>query len=112
MTIRLNVRGDAMHAYSDQDAVEQWEATQWLIEYVEDNNDNHEGSWSDWSDPDHIISTYEPAVGEETGKLASYNPYSFVEKLHRIDIGERGRKILARMYCWSSVRGSDVGMAG
>lgn len=95
MTTRLNVRGDGMHAYSDQNQVQQWEVTQWLIEYVDDNNNCNDASWSDWSDPDHIIGTYQPAVGEESGELQNYMPDSMEEKLHPISIGERGRQVLA-----------------
>ena len=98
MTTKLNTRGDGLHAYSDQDQVQQWEATQWLIEYVQDND----GSWSDWSDPDHIISTYEPAVGEESGKMTSYDPDGSEEPLRRITIGEQGREVLA-----ASIAGKD-----
>jgi|TARA_R110002020_G_scaffold46222_1_gene131623 hypothetical protein len=100
MTTKLNTRGDGLHAYSDQDQVQQWEATQWLIEYVQDND----GSWSDWSDPDHIISTYEPAVGEESGKMTSYDPEYGEESLRRITIGEQGREVLA-----SCIAGKDPG---
>jgi hypothetical protein len=95
MATRLGTAGGGMHAGSDHLQVQQWEATQWLIEYVEDNNDNNEdASWSGWWSPDHVIDTYEPAVGEETGKFTSYRPEYSEEKLHRIDIGERGRAIL------------------
>lgn len=104
MATRLNTRGDAMHAYSKPDEVQQWEATQWLIEYVEDNNDNNDASWSDWSGPDHIIRTYEPAVGEETGKLMSFDPDGHEESLRRITIGDRGREVLA-----ACIRGQEHG---
>lgn len=95
MTTKLNTRGDGPHAYSNEDQVQQWEAIQWLIEYVEDNNDCNDASWSDWSDPDHIIDTYEPSVGEETGELTNYDPDTREEPLRRITIGERGREVLA-----------------
>ncbi|TKA84381.1 hypothetical protein [Sulfitobacter sp. 15WGC] len=102
MTTKLNVRGDSPHAYSDQDEVRQWEATQWLIDYVEDNNDVNDAAWSDWSDPDHVIDAYEPAIGEESGKLTSYDPDGSEEPLRRITIGEQGREVLA-----ASIAGKD-----
>ena len=77
MTTKLNTRGDGPHTHSDQEHVQQWEATQWLIENVQDSD----GSWSDRSDPDHIIGAYEPAVREESGKLTSYDPYGSEETL-------------------------------
>jgi hypothetical protein len=84
--------------------VQQWEATQWLIEYVEDNNDTNDASWSDWSDPEDIISTYEPSIGEDSGKLTNYDPDSREEPLRRITIEERGREILE-----ACIAGQDPG---
>lgn len=92
MTTKLNARADGPHAYSNQAQVQQWEATQWLIECVEDDED---AGWSSWVGADFIISTYEPAIGEETGKFTSYNPDGQEERLRRISIEERGREVLA-----------------
>lgn len=95
MTTKMNVRGDGMHAYSDLTEIQQWEVTQWLIEYVEDNIENNaDANWADWSDPDHIISAYEPAVDTESGELTSYDPENQITPLQRVEVGEHGRTVL------------------
>lgn len=104
MTTKLNARGDGMHAYSDPAEVQQWEVTQWLIECVEDNNDINDAAWSDWSGPEGIISTYQPAISVETGKLTAYDPDGREESMRRITIGDRGREVLA-----ACIRGQDPG---
>jgi len=89
--IKLNQNYDGPHAYSDALAVAHWNNTQWLLEYVEHNNDTNGGRWSDWSDAEHIRTTYEIEDGEgPTGRYA--------------DIGERGAAILD-----AAIAGKDYG---
>jgi len=88
---RLNVTGDGMHAFSDLGEVQQLDAVQWLIDYVEHNNHINDATWKFWHDADDIITTYEPAVNTITGEFTSYDPD---EPTQRITIEERGRKIL------------------
>lgn len=89
--IKLNQNYDGPHAYSDALTVTHWNNTQWLLEYVEHNNDTNGGRWSDWSDAEHIRTTYEIEDSEgPTGRYA--------------DIGERGAAILN-----AAIAGKDYG---
>jgi hypothetical protein len=52
-----------------------------------------------YSDQDEVR---QPAIGEESGKLTSYDPDGSEEPLRRITIGEQGREVLA-----ASIAGKD-----
>lgn len=82
MGYELNRGGDGPFAWTDPAALDQIEATGWLIECVEDNNAANGASWSDWDGADDIVSVYtrEDKDGDE----------------YELDPGTRGRTILER----------------
>lgn len=83
----LNDNADGMHAYSDETALLQYDATKWLYDYVVDNNDNNDGSWSDWSSAHHIRDRYAILIEDTDGII--YDRYLTVNEL-----GQRGADIL------------------
>jgi hypothetical protein len=80
--ITLNDRADGPHAYSNAQAVTEWNNTKWLVDYVEDNNEANDGQWADWSDAELIRTVYtDDRNGSET-------------YCENVKIGERGAAIL------------------
>lgn len=89
MPTTLNTRPDGPFAFADVEQVQRWNAVQWLIEYVEDNNDCNDAEWADWMSVEDIICTYQPAVDCE-GNIKSYE----AEPDKRVTICARGKQIL------------------
>ncbi|TMV02553.1 hypothetical protein FGK63_20195 [Ruegeria sediminis] len=89
----LNRSADGPFAFADATEMAQYDAVEWLIDCVVGNNDNNGASWSDWTDAQAIISTYEPAHdgAEYNGKISSRYE---TEIPHHIAIGDRGHEIL------------------
>jgi hypothetical protein len=65
----LNDNADGPYAFADRCHLAAYAATEWLLEYAEDNVDNHGGAWSDWSGASDILTTYTVVLeDDETGE--------------------------------------------
>jgi hypothetical protein len=82
MTRTLNNNTDGPHAFSNPQAVTHWNNTQWLIDYVDHNNEVNDANWGDWDDAEAVRTTYfDDRHGSDThGEI--------------VEIGERGAAIL------------------
>ena len=93
----LNDNWDGPYAFSDRAHLAAHAATEWLLEYAEDNVDNHGGSWADWDDASDILATYTVVLqDDETGERRE-------KYLTAKDITPRGVSILN-----AAIRGEDA----
>lgn len=93
----LNDGADGPMAYAAQDAVQAYNNTRWLYDYVADNAEQTEGAIAEFGDVGNILGVYFIFYEDsETGECSQYS-------LDASDITPRGVAILE-----AALRGDDV----
>lgn len=93
----LNDNADGRYAFSDRSELAAHAATSWLLDYAQDNVENHGGSWSDWSEAADLMTCYTiVSEDDETGERRE-------RYLSNEELSPRGMSILA-----AALQGEDA----